>query len=267
MKMKLAGLIKGSITERIIQLEMLRRPSIRYCIENDLLPSVLTRTPSNTIRKLLNLPSSEYQTQLNQDVFALMMNKFRAGFFLEIGANDGFTLSNTVYLEEHFGWNGILVEANQKYLTSLAERKHSVVVNKAVSSQVGKAEFIDAGLHGGLKASLDDTHHLYTKDAACITVDCMSLREILDTAGAPEQIDFVSIDVEGGELPIVEQMVSVNQRFRCGCIEYNKRMEDYKRLVALLETAGYKVVWENQTEQDLFFLDDHAGRNNYSLRP
>lgn len=258
--MKIAGLIKGAIRERIVQLGMLRRPSIRYCIENELLPSLLTRTPSNTVRKMFNLPSSEYQTQLNQDIFALMVNQFRTGFFLEIGANDGFTLSNTVYLEKNFGWKGILVEANQKYMTSLAERKNSMIVNKAISSQKGKAEFIDAGLYGGLKAGFDNTHYLHTRDAARITVDCMSLQEVLDIADAPQQIDFVSIDVEGGEVPIVEQMVSVNHRFRCGCIEYNKRIDDYKRTTALLEAAGYKVVWENQTEQDLFFIDDYTRR-------
>jgi FkbM family methyltransferase len=219
---------------------------------------VFTRTPSNILREIFNLPSSEYQTQLNQDVFALLMNQFRRGFFLEIGANDGFTLSNTVYLEEAFGWKGILVEANQKYMASLARRKNSVVVNKAVSSQVGKAEFIDAGLYGGLKSSLDNTHGSYTKDAPTITVDCVSLQKILDVAEAPERIDFVSIDVEGGEVPIVEQMVSVNRRFACGCIEYNKRMEDHKRIVALLEAAGYKVLWEEQTEYDLFFSDGNT---------
>ncbi len=210
------------------------------------------------MREIFNLPSSEHQTQLNQDIFALLMNRFRTGFFLEIGANDGFTLSNTVYLEDNFGWKGILVEANKKYMPSLLERTNSVVVNKAVSSQDGKAEFVDAGLYGGLKDSLDDSHYVYTKDAECVTVDCMGLQEILDANEAPKLIDFVSIDVEGGEVPIVEQMISVSQRFRCGCIEYNNRTDDYRRIVALLETAGYKVIWRKQTEQDLFFVDERA---------
>ncbi len=256
--MNIFSLIKKAIRGRVIQLGILRRPSIRYCIENELLPSLITRTSSDYLRETLNLPRSEYHAQLNQDVFALLMNQFRPGFFLEIGANDGFTLSNTVYLEKNFGWKGVLVEANKKYMASLEKRKNSVIVNKAVSSQIGKAEFIDAGLHGGLKAGLDYTHSFYTKDAPCMSVECMSLQEILDDIEATVQIDFVSIDVEGGEVPIVEQMVSVSRRFRCGCIEYNKRMEDYQRIVALLESADYKVVWENQTEQDLFFIDDHA---------
>jgi len=256
--MSFGSVIKNAVIERVLKIGVLRKPSVRYCFDNELLPNVFVRTQSAALRKMFNLPISKYQSQLNQDVFALLMNQFRTGYFLEIGANDGFDLSNTVYLEENFGWKGILVEANKKYKTSLEKRKNSVVVNKAVSSQRGKAEFIDAGLYGGLKASLDSTHDLYTKDAASITVDCMTLQEILDTAGAPEQIEFISIDTEGGEISIVKQMVSVNRRFKCGCIEYNKRMEDYKEIVSILEDADYKVMWEYQTEQDLFFIDDHT---------
>lgn len=259
MRAKIAELIRKSIRDRVVRVPMLRRPSIRYCVENELLASMIVRTPSNSVRRTLNLPTSTHQTQLNQDIFALLMNQFRAGFFLEIGANDGYTLSNTVYLEEMFGWNGILVEPNPKYLGSLASRKNSVVVNVGVSPQKGTAEFIDAGLYGGLEASVDDTYATYTKGAPRISVNCTTLQEILDSAGAPQKIDFVSIDVEGGEVPIVEQMVSVNRRFKCGCIEHNNRIGDYQRLVDLLEAAHYKVVWEKQSGHDLFFVDVPLG--------
>lgn len=254
--MNILGSVNKFVRERFVKIDFMSRPSIRYGIENKLLPSLLARTPCNSVREVLNLPVSAYQTQLNQDVFALLMNQFRTGYFLEIGANDGFTLSNTVYLEECFNWEGTLIEANPKYLESLTKRKKSVVVNKAVSAQKGKAEFVDAGLYGGLKSGLDASYIHYTQNAASITVECMSLQEILDSVNAPKNIDFVSIDVEGGEVPIVEQMVSVDRRFKCGCVEYNAREADYERIVTLLNAAQYKVIWKNQTEHDLFFIDD-----------
>jgi FkbM family methyltransferase len=204
---------------------------------------------------MLALPPSDHETQLNQDIFALLMNKFRAGFFLEIGANDGFTLSNTVYLEKEFGWKGILVEANPKYMASLSARTKSVIVNKAVSARKGEAAFIDAGLYGGLESTLDGSHSQCTDGAASITVECIGLQEILDMTAAPSRIDFISIDVEGGEVPIVEQMIASTRRFGCGCIEFNERRADYSRMVSLLESAGYRVFWANQTEHDLFFVD------------
>ncbi len=251
----LLGSVREALWKRLVRLNILRRPSLKYCLDNNLLPSMLIRTPSNTLRKMLSLPPSDYQTQLNQDVFALLMNKFRPGFFLEIGANDGFTLSNTVYLEREFGWKGILVEANPIYMDSLRNRKGSMVVNKAVSTRKESAVFVDAGLYGGLEAHLDSTHQQFTDGASCITIDCMPLQEVLDMTATPAEIDFVSIDVEGGEVPIIEQMVSAKRRFGCGCVEHNNRKGDYTRMVNLLEHAGYRVVWEGQTMHDLFFVD------------
>jgi FkbM family methyltransferase len=248
--------VRRSAWALLVRLRWLRKPSIRYCTDNELLPSVLTGTPGERLRAVLGLPPSDHRAQLNQDIFALLMNQFRPGFFLEIGANDGFTLSNTVYLEEAFGWRGILVEANPKYAVSLSARKNSVIVNKAVSARKGEAAFVDAGLYGGLKSSLDGSHAEITAGAASITVECIGLQELLDAAAAPQRIDFVSIDVEGGEVPIVEQMVAGNRRYGCGCIESNARSADYSRMASLLERAGYRIVWENQTEQDLFFVDD-----------
>jgi FkbM family methyltransferase len=255
MKLVILDQMKKIIREAIVRLGILRRPSVRYCVENQLLPSLLTRTPSKTVREMLNLPPCEHQTQLNQDIFALIMNQFRPGFFLEIGANDGFTFSNTAYLEKEFGWRGVLVEANPRYMASLSKRKNSVIVNRAVSAKEGEAMFIDAGLYGGLEASLDKSHNEHTDGAPSIKVKCIRLQELLDTTAAPMRVDFVSVDVEGGEIPIAEQMVKSNRRFGCGCIEVNKRKSDYARIAHLLGTAGYRVVWENQTEHDLFFVD------------
>lgn len=233
-----------------------RRPSIAYGAHNDLLPAVLVKTPAAKLRELLLLPESPYESQLNQDVFALLVNRFKRGYFVEIGANDGYTLSNTVYLEEHFGWDGLLVEANGQYLESLASRKAKSVI-AAVVEKEGQYEFNNSGLYGGIVALLDKTHENKTGGSGSITVWGTTLQSILEENGAPEVIDFISIDVEGAEVPIVEQMCRLrNHRFACGCIEYNSRQDDYERMVRLLTGSGYKIAWEGQTLQDLFFFDE-----------
>ena len=56
----------------------------------------------------------------------------RCGFFVEIGAYDGVTFSNT-YLLEAAGWNGILVEANpRRFQECRKERPYSSCVQAAV---------------------------------------------------------------------------------------------------------------------------------------
>ncbi len=234
----------------------LSRPSTFYCANHALLPMVFVRTTSAKLRELMLLPESSYVTQLNQDIFALLVNRFNPGFFIEIGANDGFELSNTIYLEEQFGWTGLLVEANPKYVDSLKNRKAKSVV-AAVVEEEGNYKFRDAGLYGGVESLLDKTHDKMTRDTPTISVWGTTLERILEENRAPNLINFISIDVEGAEVLIVEQMCQLqSHRFVCGCIEYNKRKTDYQRIVSILLESGYRVFWEGQTGHDLFFIEE-----------
>jgi len=183
------------------------------------------------------------------------MNHFKPGYYIEIGANDGFTLSNTLYLEEHFGWSGLLVDANPKYQESLSQRKRATIINKAIGETSCVVQFVDAGLHGGVKKSLDPLHAHHTDQCPVISVPCVTLQQMFNDADVPQVIDFLSIDVEGGEIPIVRQLVQNTRRVRCGCIEANDRKDDIVIIKQLLNHAGYKIMWEDMTGQDVFFAD------------
>ena len=41
------------------------------------------------------------------------------GFFIECGALDGERSSNTIYLEQMYGWTGLLIEADPYFYTQL----------------------------------------------------------------------------------------------------------------------------------------------------
>jgi len=58
---------------------------------------------------------------------------YENGFFVEAGANDGYTQSNTYYFEKMKGWSGVLVEPiPQLYRKCVKERSNSVVFNCAL---------------------------------------------------------------------------------------------------------------------------------------
>lgn len=258
----LTGRLKSRIKEAVLGTTTLRRLSVAYCSKHGHLPEIFVRTPANQLRNLLMLPHSPHNAQLNQDIFALLANQFRRGYFLEIGANDGVTLSNTLYLEEQFGWDGLLVEANPQYRESLSRRQATSVIAAVVDSE-GYYEFCSAGLYGGIKSQLDKTHESRTKTAGSIMVWGTTLERLLADNNVPTLIDFISIDVEGAELRIVEQMCKLpDRRFACGCIEHNGRLDDYREMVDLLQCAGYRIVWGGQTQQDLFFVDNRDFSRN-----
>ena len=64
------------------------------------------------------------RSQFKQDVFALMVNKFReGGYFVEFGATNGYDISNTYILEKQFGWQGILVEPAKMWHENLIKNR------------------------------------------------------------------------------------------------------------------------------------------------
>ena len=50
-------------------------------------------------------------SQLGQDLDVIKHYNFKEnGFFVEIGANDGISLSNTYLLEKKYNWKGLCIE-------------------------------------------------------------------------------------------------------------------------------------------------------------
>jgi len=120
----------------------------------------------------------------------------------------------------------------------------------------GDCIFVDAGLYGGVEDHLDGVHKDKTDNGNRIKVMGKTFTDILRNNNVPAIVNFISIDVEGAELPIVKQLCNQNDhRFVCGAIEHNYRQEDNLEMKRLLDIAGYAVVWESSTQHDLFFVD------------
>lgn len=72
--------------------------------------------------------------QAQQDKFVLSVLKSkRNGYFIEIGSNDPIYINNTFVMETKFGWRGIMIEYDSKYLASYRlHRKNSIhIINNA----------------------------------------------------------------------------------------------------------------------------------------
>jgi FkbM family methyltransferase len=130
-------------------------------------------------------------------------NQKTEGFFVEVGANDPKAGSQTWLLESK-GWRGILVEPLPPFASRLrAERPNSMVVEAACAraNHPPTAQFYEAECpgHSGLRKHAIDAQEAYV---ASIHVRLLSLDEILAQAGNPV-VDFLSIDVEGMELEVL----------------------------------------------------------------
>jgi len=126
------------------------------------------------------------------------------GFFIEVGANDPVSLSQTYLLEQN-GWEGILVEPQAVCCEKLRKlRPRSKVIEAACGApeQRGKALFRVASSNDRSALAWQEAD----ADVICagtVEVDLVTLDEVLQADGNPKP-DFVSIDVEGGELAVLQ---------------------------------------------------------------
>jgi FkbM family methyltransferase len=141
----------------------------------------------------------------------------QSGFFIEVGANDGVSESNTYYLEKIKSWQGVLIEPiPHLFRQCVVARPQAKVFNAAlVSADYSETTVVMQNRHlmsvvKGVfsnpeedKQNLEKAKHYHNIDNAEIHVPARTLTSILDEANAP-QIDFFSLDVEGFELNVLK---------------------------------------------------------------
>ena len=81
------------------------------------------------------------KAQLDQDLFVLFATQEkRGGYFVEFGACDGVTLSNTLLLERDYGWSGIVAEPNPRWHKALKANRKCEIDLRCVMAESGKTE-------------------------------------------------------------------------------------------------------------------------------
>lgn len=158
------------------------------------------------------------------------------GFFIELGANDGITQSNTAFFEFFRGWKGLLIEpSKEKCEQCLKNRQNSIVLNFACVSNEYTENTITGDFNGSLMASVNGSR---LNSSSLVSVPTTTLEKLLDRFAAPGQvIDLLSLDTEGYELPILKGLNLSKYRPHYMLIEiYTK---DYNEIVAFLLSYNY----------------------------
>jgi FkbM family methyltransferase len=135
----------------------------------------------------------------------------RDGFFLELGAYDGFDISNTYILEKQYGWSGICIEPDPVNFAKLVKERNCICVQACVDGASREVSYLYNGAVGGIIDADTDIKpedgkpaiELARKDGRLATVKTKTLRQILRENDAPKVIDFFSFDVEGAETRIL----------------------------------------------------------------
>lgn len=172
--------------------------------------------------------------QHGQDLAVLGMLGNGPGYFVELGASNGVTSSNTLLLEARHGWRGVCIEADPWFFGQLRRHRRCRCVQACIDGIEQDIVFTPAGATGGIVDSNTDNGTPKAR-AGAITMRTRRLAEVLEEAGAPPVIDYLSLDVEGAESRILGSFPFERWRFRILMIERVR-----PPLHAQLEAKGYR---------------------------
>lgn len=198
--------------------------------------------------RMMSGPAYPYRSQAGQDaVIDRLTGRKRGGTFVDVGGYDGVTGSNTLFFEQMRGWTGILVEPVPAQLAAARAVRRCSCLGLAVAPADGSAPFIEvtAGLTqmSGLAAAYDpgllaqvraDPRHR----EATVTVETRTLSRLLTESGIPDP-DFVSLDIEGGEISVLETFPFQRHRVRFWAIENNTATP---RIGVVMRATGHDLV-------------------------
>lgn len=129
------------------------------------------------------------------------------GIFVEVGAYDGETYSNTCLLADD-GWTFIYVEPIDSHYEKCRERHkdNNGAVIKALAGDGTSKLIYEAGeWTTGLKSATEEVNkHWGVRFAEPINIQSKTLNRILEGVSFEEKIDLLVVDTEGSELEILQ---------------------------------------------------------------
>jgi FkbM family methyltransferase len=198
-------------------------------------------------------------SQSHQDLFVLSETNFKkGGVFVEFGAADGFSLSNTYLLETSFSWTGILAEPASVWSQKLINnRPNSSIDNRCVWGESKQIVLFNETYIPELSTidsfSSLDGNKLRRGAGKKYEVETVSLNDLLRQHNAPKFIDYLSIDTEGSELEILKGFDFKAYTIGIITVEHNYSFQR-ELIFNLLSFNGYQRKYMNISYGDDFYV-------------
>jgi FkbM family methyltransferase len=204
--------------------------------------------------------NKKYYSQYQQDRYIdFFFSKKSKGIFLDIGANDGISLSNTYFFEKERSWSGICIEPIPSSFEKLKANRNCILENCCVLDKENVVTFREvtgpSEMLSGILNFFDDTHinrinneiELYGGTYRDIQIQAKNLNNILKQNNLC-CIDYCSIDTEGAEEFIVKSIDFDKYKINAFTIENNNKDNAVR---VFLKQKGYKCV--SSLCDDFFF--------------
>lgn len=193
-----------------------------------------------------------YTSQWKQD--EILNEKFfknkRNGVFVDVGAHDGKTGSNTYFFEKDLGWSGLCIEPIlDRYVELVKNRPKSICIFGCIYETSGTVDFREINgyseMLSGIEKCYDSRHIQRIKDELAqqggtykITQKHSFCLKDLFNLHNLTNIDYLSIDTEGSEMEVIKGIDFTKVNIHVIDIE-NNYSDD--RVKIYLENKGYSL--------------------------
>jgi FkbM family methyltransferase len=188
------------------------------------------------------------------------------GSYMDVGAFDGRYLSNSLSFARA-GWRGVCVEPTAKYSDQCAVNQPDAVCVRAACVDDPKVMSVHfnaepLGVYSRIELSENDEHRLnesYQRYSANLSgfeeveVPATTVSQLIDKHLNGQAPDFLSIDVEGGEIRVLKGVDFERHRPRVIVAEANDD-EHKEALVSWLSDQGYPLI--RNVSNNYFFSCD-----------
>lgn len=220
-----------------------------------------------------------YKAQFGEDRILWQVFGHRPhGYYIEVGAYDGVTLSNTYFLEQ-MGWCGLLIEPILPFCEKAANARPRSRVVHAACSKPGAAKTAKFTIAQNVPVlsflNADDEHkerclregaELIEVEVPVITLDDVIMHERQNPApfGAPWIankgwcIDLISIDTEGCEIDVLDGIKL--DRYKPSVLLIENDRPSGSEIEPYLDRRGYRKFFR-QKINDFYVSKDYAGHD------
>jgi|LakMenE01Jun11ns_1017448.scaffolds.fasta_scaffold9654231_1 FkbM family methyltransferase len=179
------------------------------------------------------------------------------GFFVDIGAMDGITYSNTRYLVEQYNWRGILVEPHPVFFETLkslyGNNDQITILNNACLNKETEVDFFmySTGQDACVSTISESfknrviSKHGDKFEYHPVKTQTKTLNSIINN----NLVDFLSVDAEGVDMEVLSSNDWTKNRPSLVCVEHS--METYV-LIDFIKSINYKEY--AKTSGNTFFI-------------
>lgn len=195
-----------------------------------------------------------YKSQWQQDRY-LNENIFKGkmyGTFVDVGAHDGVSGSNTYFFEKELGWTGLCIEPITDRYVELTKTRDCICMNCCVYNKPGTVSFTQntgyTEMLSGITTCQDPRHltradserKIHGGDLTIVRKQAYTLSSLLDLNNITE-VDYLSVDVEGAELEVLQGINFRRHKIHVIGIE-NNYPDTFQRVDTLLKKNGYEKI-------------------------